>query len=352
MVTLGLERESAVQEVAINIRKAFERPVEIDDGAILMTPSVGIAIGSRANPSASDELIAHADQARYRAKRLRLGIQVFDDQQRREVLDRQEVEQALVPALADGQFQVYYQPIVSEAVARTVALEGLIRWHHPVHGVLGPDRFLPVAEEAGLVARLGEVVLREVVAQISVWNHLYPDSERVNVGINLAERQLVDPAFPERVAEVLEWAGVSAGQLDLEIPESLLLRRVDDSSRVVHRLVELGCRLVIDDFGISHGALSRVRDLDIVDVVKVDRSVISGVERDPVARAVIEATVSMSDALGILVVAEGVETDRQRTAVVTNGIDLMQGFLFRRPGPAEDFERDGPMLTRTATLQR
>ena len=339
VVTLGLERESAVREVAENVLRAFETPVDIAAGSILMTPSVGIAVGSRLSPGSPDDLLANADQAMYRAKRLRLGVEVFDDHQRREVLDRREVQQALVPALADGQFHVYYQPIVAVSTNSTVGVEGLVRWQHPVHGTLAPDRFLEVAEEAGLLARLGEVVMREALAQTSVWNHLYGPQHKARVGVNVAERQLVDPGFADRVAEVLSWAGVGAGQLDLEVGEELLLRRIDDSSRVLHRVAEMGCGIVIDDFGITHGSLSRIRDLGVVRAVKIDRSIIAGLGNDNVSRAVVEATVSMATALDIDVIAEGVETAQQRAMVVDLGIDLMQGFLFQQPLPADEFER-------------
>lgn len=338
VVTLGLERESAVREVADNVLRAFEAPIDVADGAILMTPSIGVAIGSRVNPSDPDDLVHNADQAMYRAKKLRLGIGIYDEGQRREGLDRRAVEQALVPALADGQFHVYYQSIVSSSTGRVVGLEGLVRWQHPVHRVLGPDRFLAVAEEAGLLARLGEVVMREAVAQTSVWNHLYGADRMARVSVNLAERQLVDPSFVDRVDEILRWAGVPASQLDLEVGEELLLRRVDDANRTLHRLSELGCRIVIDDFGIAHGAFSRIRDLDLVGAVKIDRSITSGLLSDNVSRAVVEATVSMARALDIDVIAEGVETNEQRRLIEDLGIDLMQGFLFHQPLPAAEFE--------------
>ena len=170
----------------------------------------------------------------------------------------------------------------------------------------------------------------------------------MNVGINLAERQLVDPAFPDFVAEVFEWAGIDASQIDLEVGEELLLRRVDDSNRVLHRLAELGCRIVIDDFGIAHGAFSRIRDLGLVNTVKIDRSIVAGLGRDNVSRAVVEATVSMATALDLIVIAEGVETQEQRMTVRDLGIDRMQGFLFHLPAPAEDFARHGPSQPLTA----
>lgn len=339
VATVGLERESAVREVAENIRRAFEHPVEISEGSILMTPSVGVAIGSRLNPARPDDLIANADQAMYRAKKLRLGIEVFDDRQRREVMDRREVEQALVPALADGQFQVFYQPIVSDSAARTVGLEGLVRWQHPVHGTLGPDRFLSVAEESGMLARLGEVVLREAVAQTSVWNHLFGADRRIQMSVNVAERQLVDPAFADRVDEILSWAGIDPGQLDLEVTEDLFLRRIGDANRVLHRLAENGCRIVIDDFSSGTAAFEKLRDLDLVRAVKIDRAVIAGLGIDNVNRAMVDSAVSMAEAVGVSVIAEGVETQEQRLMVREMGIDLMQGFLFQQPLPASEFER-------------
>lgn len=181
--------------------------------------------------------------------------------------------------------------------------------------------------------------MREAVAQTSVWNHLYGPGRTTRVAVNLAERQLVDPSFVERVGEILAWAGVTAAQLDLEVGEELLLRRVDDANRTLHRLAELGCRIVIDDFGIAQGAFSRIRDLDLVGAVKIDRSITAGLLRDNVSRAVMEATVSMARALDIDVIAEGVETDDQRRIIQDLGIDLMQGFLFHQPLPANEFEQ-------------
>ncbi len=350
VICSGLLRETVLRDIAGNIRSAFSKPIEISHGSVMMTPSVGIATATRSDPATADELIVRADQAMYRAKREKLGLKFYDDVQHREELNRAEVERAIVPALADGQFQVYYQPIVSESLARTVGLEALIRWRHPSHGVIGPDRFLAVAEEAGLAARLGDLVLRDVAAQTSVWNHLCGERESFNVAVNLAERQLVDPVFPDRVAEIVQWAGISASQLDLEVGEELLLRRANDRSEVLQRLARLGCRIVIDDFGNAHGAFSQVRDLDIVSVIKIDRSVVKDLGRDYVSRAVVQATQSMADALGVTLIAEGVETESQRRIVGELGIDLMQGFLFQVPVPPDAFERGGPVLDLPAMI--
>ncbi|MEM9464400.1 MAG: bifunctional diguanylate cyclase/phosphodiesterase [Actinomycetota bacterium] len=338
-----LSASAIAGEIAENVLAAFDEPLETPDAEIQVVPSVGYAVAESDTDTSADELIGRADQAMYRAKREGGGIRVYDGAQQREAMDRLEVERAIVPALADGQFSVWYQPIVSQREGRTVGVEGLIRWMHPELGVLGPDRFLTIAEEAGLAARLGDVVLREVVAQTAIWNHLY-QGPAFPSSINLSERQLVDPAFPDRVAELAEWCSIPTTQLDMEISEELLLRRVDDANRVIHRLAELGCRIVIDDFGNSQGAFSRIRSLPIVDVIKVDRSVVQAVPHDDVNKAVVEATMSMADALQLDVVAEGVETVAQKITLERLGIDLMQGFLFQRPMSAEALGDDGPQV--------
>lgn len=200
-----------------------------------------------------------------------------------------------------------------------------------------------------MLGRLSDVVLRESTGQLSLWNDrhgsigsgLVAPSLDLVVSINVAERQLLDPAFPDRLAEVLAWAGVPAGQLSLEIGEDLLLRRADESTNVLRRLSELGVALVVDDFGTSRAALSRSRSLDLVDQLKIDDSLITAMVRDDVARAVVEASVSMARALHLQVMAEGVETLEQRAILEDLGIDLMQGFLFLRPLSAEELEERG-----------
>ncbi len=335
VVSVGLNNDRAVRTVAEHLRMVFETPIALTDGEVNIVPSIGVAVASRRHPALADDLLTHADQAMYRAKRSGSGIFVFDDNQRREINDRREVERELVPALASGQFQVYYQPIVSASKNATVGFEGLIRWQHPTQGVIGPDRFLAVAEEAGLVARLGEVVLRDVAAQISVWNHLAVDGQSVSVAVNLAERQLVDPSFPDRVAEIVMWAGIEPEQLDLEIREDLLLRRAEDSTQVIQRLSDMGCRIVVDDFGNIEGSVSKVKSITHVDVVKIDRSITATLQHDEFSQAVVESTVSLARSVGIEVVAQGVETEQQRDHLVRLGIDRMQGFLFLEPSPPD-----------------
>ncbi|MEM9201965.1 MAG: bifunctional diguanylate cyclase/phosphodiesterase [Actinomycetota bacterium] len=337
----GLTSPSLAQEIAENVLAAFDTPLRLPDTEIQVVPSVGYTVVDGESRADADELIARADQAMYRAKREGGGIQVYDAEQEREALGRREVEAAIAPALAEGQFNVWYQPVVSQREGRTVGVEGLVRWMHPDRGVLGPDHFLSIAEEAGLAARLGDVVLREVIAQTAVWNHLFGTAS-IPSSINLSERQLVDPTFPDRVAELAESCLVEPSQLDMEISEDLLLRRIDDANRVIDRLAAMGCRIVIDDFGNGQGAFSRIRSLPIIDVIKIDRTVVQTVPHDDVNKAVVEATMSMADALGLAVVAEGVENVAQKMTLERLGIDLMQGYLFQRPMSADALGDEGP----------
>jgi EAL domain-containing protein (putative c-di-GMP-specific phosphodiesterase class I) len=350
-VCQGVTRETAIEEIATNVRKAFAQPLKFGRREQALSPSIGVSVASRQRPATPIELISQADQAMYRAKRDRAGVRIFDEAQRREVLDRREVERALMPALAEGQFRVHYQPIVSVSRSRVVGLESLLRWMHPIHGIIGTERFLPVAEEAGMMGRLSDVVLRESAGQLSMWNERYGSAGGdgdgsggpfdLTVGINMAERQLMDPTFPDHLSEILAWAGIQPNRLSLEIGEDLLLRRADEAASVLRRLAEIGVGLVVDDFGTSRTALARSRSLDLVSHLKIDRSLIAAMIRNDVARAVVESSVSMARALDLQVTAEGVETPEQRDMLEQFGIDRMQGFLFLRPLSADELEERG-----------
>jgi len=191
VVAIGSDSEHSVMTVARQLRRIFDRPIELTDGELVVSPSIGAAVASRIRPASPEELLEQADLAMYRAKRSGPGVALFGDEQRREITDRRAVYRDLIPALAASQFRVNYQTIVSVATDRTVGFEGLIRWQHPTKGTIGPERFLEVAEEAGLLSRLGEIVLRDVADQLSIWNHLMTAGPRMNVSVNLAERRLI-----------------------------------------------------------------------------------------------------------------------------------------------------------------
>jgi EAL domain-containing protein (putative c-di-GMP-specific phosphodiesterase class I) len=228
---------------------------------------------------------------------------------------------------------VYYQPIVDVADRSLYGFEALVRWDHPTRGFLGPGQFIPIAEEAGHMSRLGEFVLREACAQAAVWNHISPAAKKVKMSVNLAEQQLVDTGLPRRIADILAWAGMKPEQLVLEITEDVIVDHLDglDSLRQIRAL---GVELSIDDFGTGQSSLGYVKQFDMVTNLKIDKRFVRDMRSGDADRAIIEAVVAMASALDMRVVAEGVEFEDQLEELKSLGVGLMQGYLFNTPvGP-------------------
>jgi diguanylate cyclase (GGDEF)-like protein len=338
VICRGLLEPHSVHRVAEAVLESFRVPLVIGNAEHVATPSIGISTAAVEDDRTAVEMLRDADTAMYEAKRARTGLSVFDERSREFLIERLQVESQLRPAMTNNQFAVYYQPIVDVKLERVVSYEALVRWNHPEHGLLGPDRFLDVVEESGLMARLGEVVLRESLAQKSLWTHMEPGANHLGIGVNVAERQLVDPRFPEQIQEALEWADVRPEELILEITEDLMIEHLDSSLSVLRSLGDIGVSLVIDDFGTGRSSLSYVKRLDMIDAIKIDRSFVTGIPNGKVDLAIIEAIVSMAEALELDIVAEGVETSAQARTLSQMGIYRMQGFLFDRPAPAEGLD--------------
>jgi len=338
VICRGLLEPHSVHRVAEAVLESFRVPLVIGNADHVATPSIGISTAAVEDDRSAVEMLRDADTAMYEAKRARTGLSVFDERSRESLIERLQVESQLRPAMANNQFAVYYQPIVDVRLERVVSYEALVRWNHPEHGLLGPDRFLDVVEESGLMARLGEVVLRESLAQKSLWTHMEPGANHLGIGVNVAERQLVDPRFPEQIQEALEWADVRPEELILEITEDLMIEHLDGSLSVLRSLGDIGVSLVIDDFGTGRSSLSYVKRLDMIDAIKIDRSFVTGIPNGKVDLAIIEAIVSMAEALELDIVAEGVETTAQARTLSQMGIHRMQGFLFDRPAPADGLD--------------
>ena len=343
VICRGLLEPHSVHRIAETILESFRVPLHIGSAEHVVE-----------DDRSAVELLRDADTAMYEAKRARTGLSVFDERSRESLIEKLQVERQLRPAMATNQFAVYYQPIVDVRLERVISYEALVRWNHPEHGLLGPDRFLDVVEESGLMARLGEVVLQESLAQKSLWTHMEAGANHLSIGVNVAERQLVDPRFPEQIEEALEWADVRPQELILEITEDLMIEHLDGSLSVLRRLGDIGVSLVIDDFGTGRSSLSYVKRLDMIDGIKIDRSFVTGIPNGKVDVAIIEAIVSMADALELDIVAEGVETVSQARALSRMGIHRMQGFLFDRPAPAEGLDLKSSLteLTGLADMNR
>ncbi len=346
VVCPGLVNTHSVVQIAAQILASFERPVPLGKGEMNVVPSIGIATSNSEQPRTSEELVRDADAAMYRAKRGRTGYAVFDEQQRQVAMSRLDTERALRIAVAARELDVHYQPIIDGKTRQLTSFEALVRWNRLDVGWVGPGDFLPVAEEAGLMANIGELVLREACAQASVWARTFWKDSPVTMGVNVAERQLVDPNFARTVAEILEWSGLEPWRLTLEITEDLVIDHLDSALSVLRDLKALGVSLAIDDFGTGRSSLSYVKRLDMVDYLKIDKSFVDGLEQPGVDQAIIEAITSLAKALDLVMVAEGVETVGQLDRLVNLGVERIQGYLIEKPLSATDIE--SRMVSRAA----
>ena len=324
----------SVVAMAQQILKRFKEPVALNGQDYRIGTSIGISIAQPGQDRLADDLMRDADAAMYRAKETKSGFAVFDDEHRLQVMDRMDIERDLQQAFDRQELVVYYQPIVDVNARSLYGFEALVRWNHPTKGLLGPGAFMRVAEEAGLMARLGEFVLREACAQAAVWNHISPAAQRVKMSVNLAEQQLVDTSLPRRVADVLSWAGLNPRQLVLEITEDVIVDHLSGLD-TLRALCDLGIDLSIDDFGTGQSSLGYVKQFDMVSGLKIDQRFVRDMRSGQADRAIIEAVLAMATALDMRVVAEGVEYEDQLKELQRLGVSLMQGYLFNSPVGAD-----------------
>ena len=244
------------------------------------------------------------------------------------------IEAELRHALDRGELTVWYQPVIDLATGRPVSTEALVRWEHPERGLIAPLDFIPIAEETGLITELGLQVLEQACRQTAAWQERL--ERPFGVSVNISGRQVVNPAFPAQVASIAEGSGLRPGTLALELTESVLMDdEADGPATVLGTLHEHGLTLALDDFGTGHSSLSRLKHLPL-DVLKIDRSFVSGVESNSDDRAIVRATIEMAHAVGLTVVGEGVETAEQAEYLHESGCDRAQGYLYARPQPAEE----------------
>jgi len=332
MVAEGVDTDDGVAIIATRLTGCLATPFILDGRDIHVSGSVGLAIGT--GSETADELIRNADAAMYTAKAENRGTYaIYQDRLNTGALARLEIERDLRRALDDDEFVVHYQPQYSVATGGAVGVEALVRWAHPTRGLVSPAEFIPVSEETGLIVPIGERVLLESCRQAARWREEH--ALELAVSVNLSARQLARPDLVLNVAMVLAETGAEPNELCLEITEGILLA---DMAAAVGQLTELralGVRISIDDFGTGYSSLAYLRTLPI-DELKIDRSFITPVADDPSAAAIVASVIGLGHALGLVVVAEGVETQAQLAVLRDLGCDLAQGFYLSRPQPARD----------------
>ncbi|MCZ7529969.1 MAG: PAS domain S-box protein [Acidimicrobiia bacterium] len=326
------------REIADRLLDAIVRPFPLKgEEEAYLTASIGIALASGVEDR-PQSLLRDADAAMYRAKEEgKARHVVFDDAMRATAVERLETETALHRALERGEFEVFYQPIVSLNDARCVGAEALVRWRHPERGLVAPVEFINLAEETGLIVSLGAWVLEEACHQAAIWQSLAATEDPFTVAVNLSARQLSNPGLVDQVRSALEQSGVDPDHIALEITEDVLMDDTEATMRTLSDLKGLGVNLGIDDFGTGYSSLGYLKRLP-VGLVKIDRSFVAGLGRDTEDSAIVTAVISLADALDMKVIAEGVESSEQLAELLALGCDYAQGFFFAPPQPAGDLE--------------
>jgi diguanylate cyclase (GGDEF)-like protein len=330
------DAEAAAVKVARRIMEAFVLPVGVGSESVAVYVSVGIS-ASHGGTCSAEEMIRDADVAMYKAKTSGKGhFQVFHPSMGAAVLERHGLKEELRLAIERDELTLYFQPIVDLDTGRLVAEEALVRWEHPRRGLVGPSEFVPLAEETGLILSLGQYVLEEACQQACRWEARRAadpsDATEVAVHVNLSAVELRDPELVSRVQRTLAEAEVDPRSLVFEITETVLL---DDSERVsaaIGQLRALGVRFALDDFGTGYSSLSYLHTLPF-DMLKIAKSFVDGLARGGREASFVRMIIELARALGVTVIAEGIETQEQVDALVTLECDLGQGFHLGRPEP-------------------
>jgi predicted signal transduction protein with EAL and GGDEF domain len=332
VIVLGdLKEASQASAIADNLLLTLVPMMEIDGHSIQASVSIGIALFPE-DGCGPEELHRRADQALYRAKAMGRGQhRRFTPEMDAETEEALEIEVQLRNAVEQGSFELHYQALVN-CERTVVGMEALLRFRHPKLGLVPPTRFIPVAEQNGLIVPIGEWVLRETCRQGAEW--VSEGLLTMPIAVNVSARQL-GPDFVTAVAKALGETKLDPGLLELELTESCVMEDFEESASIINRLKQLGVRIGIDDFGTGYSSLSYLHRLPI-DVVKIDHSFIERVADVGGTTPIVEAIIKLAQTLGMRTVAEGVETQEQFAMLRNLGCDQMQGYLFAHPEPAEE----------------
>ncbi|MET9441241.1 EAL domain-containing protein [Streptomyces sp. NPDC006610] len=334
-LTTGPDSRREVEELAARIMNALLAPISVDGRELTVRGSIGIVEGAAGERTAA-EVLRSADITMYRAKSAGGNrYETADAEADARAITRHGLTTALPTALERGEFFIEYQPLVHLGDGSVRGAEALVRWLHPQHGVLGPDRFIPLAEHTGLIVPLGRWVLEQSVRQAKAWRERHAGPLRINV--NLSPCQLTHPGLVQDTVDILDAEGVTPDALCLEVTESALIGADDDLLKPLRRLAEMGVDIALDDFGTGYSNLANLRRLP-VSVLKLDRSFTQGMQQfpaDPVDLKIVEGIVSLAHSLDLTVTVEGVETGAQAEQLRLLGCDTAQGWYYARPGPPD-----------------
>jgi diguanylate cyclase (GGDEF)-like protein len=329
IIMTQLRQPSDAAVLARRIRASINKPYQVDGHQIVSDISIGISIAP-IDGTEPDQLLKNADMALYGAKGDGRGTyRFFEAEMDKRMKERRDLEMDLRQALANGEFELHYQPLVNLQTNEITAFEALLRWHHPTRGLISPADFVPIAEETGLIVSIGEWVLRMACKETANW----PD--HVKVAVNLSPAQLKSKGLVSILKNALADCGMAAERLQLEITETMLMQNTFATLATLHELRKLGVQIAMDDFGTGYSSLSYLRSFPF-DKIKIDRSFIQDLANGAEPRAIVHAVAGLAKCLNMISTAEGVETQQQLDTLQAVGCTEMQGYLFSRARPADE----------------
>jgi diguanylate cyclase (GGDEF)-like protein len=335
-LTKGDEAVHGVRMIAEKMIDCMKLPFSLDGQEVYIGISIGISICPEDGEDGAT-LLKNAGSAMHWAKATgRNSFSLYAGAMNAEVTERLQLENGLRKAMERNELVIYYQPQVNVHAERTEGMEALLRWQHPELGLVAPYKFIPLAEETGLIVEIGAWVLRMACAQCKAWHERGHD--RLVVAVNLSARQLVPGDLVDVVRAALEESGLPAWALDLEITESITMQGSSKAYDALHQLKALGVQISMDDFGTGYSSLSYLKRFPI-DILKIDQSFVRDIMTDPSDATIVETIIAMADTLGMRVIAEGVETVEQLEFLRSHGCQIIQGYLVSRPLPAEDMDQ-------------
>jgi diguanylate cyclase (GGDEF)-like protein len=318
--------------LAQRVIDTLSKPYDIDGQQAVIGVSIGISVGP-GDGSNPDKLLRNADLALYRAKSDGRGMfRFFEPVMDLQMQTRRIMEQDLRKALPAGEFVLHYQPVVNLASKEISGFEALIRWNHPSKGMISPADFIPLAEEIGFIVPMGEWVIRQACTTAAQW----PDD--LHVAVNISAIQFRSPGLMQVIVSALAASGLAATRLEIEITESVLLHNKEATLAVLHQLRALGIRIAMDDFGTGYSSLTYLQSFPF-DKIKIDRSFVKNITENSSSLNIVRAVAALANGMGMTATAEGVETAEQLRSIASEGCTEMQGFLFSRPLPAAEIER-------------
>jgi len=330
----GLTDTDAACQVAERILKAFSPAFALSGQEVFITTSIGIANFPNDSDN-SGTLLQHADAAMYEAKHKGKSAYARFTPDMTEIShERLQMESHMRKALELGEFELYFQPIVNTASGQVIGAEALLRWSNPVMGMVMPDRFIPLAEETGLIIPIGEWVVQEACKAAVIWQTV--SGQTLSVAVNVSPRQFRDPNFTTSVMQALSSSGLKPELLELEITERLILDNSIETADIIWQLDQGGVRLSVDDFGTGYSALSYLKSFPF-DTLKIDKSFVQDVTHEEDDSALVRAIINMAHSLGLTVIAEGVETEEQTHFLRKEHCDYSQGYFYSHPKTGQDF---------------